>query len=267
MKLCLSSLAYIRCPIETAIERTSKLEFEAIEIMANRPHMLPEDYNDKEVARIASLLKSHNLKVAAITSSNGTPHWHFTHPNKRVRSAAVRHIKNCVDLASHLKAPIVEVVSGSPIIEGISEQDSWEWLLDELADCTDYAKRHKKIIGLEPEPGMVISSSDQADRMMREIGSNSIRLLIDIGHLHVTKEDIPRTVMKMKDKLVHVHIHDNDSTEDQHLVTGEGNINFKPIIEALQKISYSGYLSAEVKQGEGDSAATNTKEYLKNLLN
>lgn len=265
MKLCLSSLAYLHCPIETAIERTSKLGFEAIEIMANRPHMLPGDYSDKEVAKITSLLKSFNLKVPAITSANGTPQWHFTHPNKRVRSAAVKHVKQCVDLASQLKAPIVELVSGSPLMDG-TEQDSWEWFVDELGDCADYAKRHRKILGLEPEPGMVISSTNQADKMIREIGSNNVRLLIDIGHLNVTKEDTANSIVKMKDILVHIHIHDNDSTEDQHLPLGEGNINFKPIIESLRKVGYSGYISAEIKQDEGDSSAIKTKQYLETLL-
>jgi sugar phosphate isomerase/epimerase len=178
----------------------------------------------------------------------------------------VKHVKHCVDLASQLKAPVVELVSGSPLIEG-TEQDSWKWFRDELGECADYAKRHKKILGLEPEPGMVISSTDQADKMIREIGSNNIRLLIDIGHLNVTKEDTVNSIMKMKDKLVHVHIHDNDSTEDQHLPLGEGNINFKPIIEALRSASYAGYISAEIKQDEGDSSAINTKQYLETLLN
>ena len=267
MKLCLSSYAYLRYPIETAIERTSKLGYEAIEIFANRPQMLPEDYSPKEISKIASVIKSNNVKVAAITSANGTPQWHFTHPNKRVRSDAVKHVKRCVDLASDLKAPIVEVVTGSPFIEGTSQKEAWEWLKDGLGDCAEYARRHRKIIGLEPEPGNVISTSDLADKMVKELHANNVRLLLDIGHLHVVKENIPETVMKMKDKLVHVHIHDNDSTEDQHLVLGEGNIDFKPIIEALRKASYSGYLSSEVKQGEGDSSATKSLDYLRMLMN
>jgi len=267
LKLCLSSFAYIRYPIETAIDRTANLGYDAIEIVANRPHMLPEDYDNSQKKKILAQTKSLGLKVPAITSFNGTAQWHFTHPNPRVRSATVRHVKECVDLAVDLEAQFVEIVTGIPMIEGTKESDQWSWLKAELEDCADYAKSHKKIIGLEPEPGNLISTSDAADKMMQEINSPSLQLLLDIGHLHVVKEDVPKAVLKMKDKIVHVHIHDNDSTRDAHLIPGEGNIDFKAIIKALQQVNYTGYLSAELEQGEGDSSATRTKEYLQGLLN
>ncbi len=103
--------------------------------------------------------------------------------------------------------------------------------------------------------------------MLREVNSPGLQLLLDIGHLHVVKEDIPKSVLKMRDKIIHVHIHDNDSTRDAHLVPGEGNIDFKSIVKALREINYSGYLSAELEQGEGDTSAVRTKEYLLKLLN
>ncbi len=135
LKLCLSSFAYIRYPIEIAIDRTAKLGYDAIEIVANRPHMLPEDYDNSQKKKILSEAKSLGLKVAAITSFNGTPQWHFTHPNPRVRSATVRHVEECVDLAVDLEAPLVEIVTGTPMIEGTNERDQWNWLKAELEEC------------------------------------------------------------------------------------------------------------------------------------
>ncbi|MGD0423636.1 MAG: sugar phosphate isomerase/epimerase family protein, partial [Candidatus Bathyarchaeia archaeon] len=247
-------------------ERTAKLGYEAVEIEGNRPHMLPEDYTSSQTRKIRSLIESSGLKVAAITSCNGTSHWHFTHPNPKVRSATVRHVKACIDLASDLKAPLVQVLAGKPIFEGTSENESWIWLRDNLEECVRYAKSHRKIIGLEPEPGNVIWNSDLADKMIREVNMANLQLLIDIGHLHVVKENIPETVLKMGEKIAHVHVDDNDSTKDQHLIPGEGNIDFKPIIEALRQVGYSGYLSAEIEQGEGDTSAARAREYLQKLV-
>jgi len=266
MNLCLSSFAYIRYPIETAIERTAKSGYDAIEIVANRPHMLPEDYDNSQKKKILSQAKSLGLKVAMITSFNGTAQWHFTHPNPRVRSATVRHVKECVDLASDLEAPLVGITTGMPMIEGTSEKDQWKWLRAQLEECADYAKSHKKQIGLEPEPGNLISTSSLGEKMISEVNNPSLQLLMDIGHLHVMKEDIPKTVLRMRNKIIHIHIHDNDSTRDAHLVPGEGNIDFKAIVKALRETNYSGYLSAELEQGEGDVPVVRAREYILQLL-
>ncbi|MGO9643723.1 MAG: sugar phosphate isomerase/epimerase family protein [Candidatus Bathyarchaeia archaeon] len=267
MKLSLSSFSYSRWPIEHAIRQTAELGYDAIEIDANRPHMLPEDYPSEERRGIVSLINSTGVKVAAVAAFNGTAQWHFTNPNKRVRLSTIDHVKQCVDLASDLKAPIVEVVSGSPLIEGVGEKEAWHWLHGGLQECAEYAKSSGIIIGLEPEPDNVISNSRLADAIIREVGSSNLRFLLDIGHLNVVKENISQAVRKMKDNLAHVHIHDNDSTRDQHRIPGDGKIDFVSIINALRDIGYSGYLTVELEQGLiGDAPAIRAKRYLERIL-
>ena len=265
-KLCLSSFAYIRYPIEEAIQRTAKVGYDAIEIVANRPHVLPEDYTSRDLKRIAALVRDSGLKVPAITSFNGTAQWHFTHPNPKVRLATVRHVKECVDLAGEFDSPLVEIVTGTPMIEGVDQKDAWAWLRQDLGECADYAKSSGKAIGLEPEPGNVISTTDLAAQMIREVKSPGLKFLIDVGHLNVVKENIPESIRKTKGKLAHIHVHDNDSTKDQHLIPGEGNIDFKAIFAVLKEIGYNGYISAELEGAEGDDSAIAAKSFLDKML-
>ena len=87
LNLCLNTYAYIRYPIEVAMRKTARLGYKAVEIVANRPHMLPEDYSRVERQEILALARSLHVAIPAITSFNGTSQWHFAHPKAEVRRA------------------------------------------------------------------------------------------------------------------------------------------------------------------------------------
>jgi sugar phosphate isomerase/epimerase len=50
---------------------------------------------------------------------------------------------------------------------------------------------------------------------------------------------IERFLTAFKDKIVHVHAHDNDGKSDLHLGIGFGNIDWKNVTNALERISYN----------------------------
>ena len=48
------------------------------------------------------------------------------------------------------------------------------------------------------------------------------------------------------DRLVAFHLHDNDGSEDQHLIPGEGKIDWRRVVAGLRAAGYSGPLTMEV---------------------
>jgi sugar phosphate isomerase/epimerase len=266
MKLCLNTFAYIRYPIEAALQNTGRVGYRAVEIVANRPHLLPEDYSQEDRKQIASLARSLELDIPAVTSFNGTPQWHFAHPKREVRRSTTKHVKESVALAVELGASIVEVVSGVPHIDGVPPERAWAWMTEELAECADYAKKHGVKIGLEPEPGNVVSTTREAMLMSSEIASQGLGILLDTGHLNVVKEEIPNSIASARDRLIHVHVNDNNGETDQHLVPGDGMIDFRAVLEALHRIGYDKYLTIELEQSDGDSSALRSRKFIESLL-
>ncbi len=49
------------------------------------------------------------------------------------------------------------------------------------------------------------------------------------------------------DRLLALHLHDNDGEEDQHALPGTGTIAWKPLMEKLDRLGYQGALSLEVR--------------------
>lgn len=57
------------------------------------------------------------------------------------------------------------------------------------------------------------------------------------------------------DRLLTLHLHDNDGEEDQHALPGTGTIVWKSLMEKLDRLGYEGALSLEVRStGYADNA-------------
>ncbi|MDV2887661.1 sugar phosphate isomerase/epimerase, partial [Alkalihalophilus pseudofirmus] len=61
--------------------------------------------------------------------------------------------------------------------------------------------------------------------------------LIDTGHANLNGWDIPQVIKDVKNRLLALHLHDNNGTGDDHLPIGEGTIQWKEIFSAINEDS------------------------------
>jgi sugar phosphate isomerase/epimerase len=73
-------------------------------------------------------------------------------------------------------------------------------------------------------------------------------------------------IKDLKSYLVHVHINDNSGLADEHLVPGNGVIDFEAIINALHGIGYDGYLALEPLVRDPIKAFKDSKRYISRFL-
>jgi sugar phosphate isomerase/epimerase len=70
---------------------------------------------------------------------------------------------------------------------------------------------------------------------------------MDIGHQHFFSElDAVEWVRRMQNRLLHVHLHDNDGTGDKHWSIGRGTIDFEAFFAALMRYVPQATISLEV---------------------
>ena len=74
----------------------------------------------------------------------------------------------------------------------------------------------------------------------------ALGILLDTGHAHINGEPLDQVVLSLQDVPFHIHIDDNDGDIDAHLIPGAGNIDFAPLVGALGRIDYQGFISAEL---------------------
>lgn len=70
---------------------------------------------------------------------------------------------------------------------------------------------------------------------------------LDIGHAEMKGLNTSAVEMieKLDNRLLALHIHDNDKWHDSHQIPFSMDVDFVPIVKALKKINYSGYFTLE----------------------
>jgi len=83
------------------------------------------------------------------------------------------------------------------------------------------------------------------DKLNAAAGKNAFGLCLDIGHLQLVAKDIRKFAPILGQRIVCLHIHDNNARTDQHLAPFAGTTNWKNVCAALKESGYAGDLCFE----------------------
>jgi sugar phosphate isomerase/epimerase len=249
--------------LEAALCRIAANGFEAVELVGTRPHFLPEDFPGDELLRIRDLLEELGLQVVAIAPFSAGSHWHYTAANRRVRTSTVAHVKACIDMARALRCPVVQSITGAPVIQDVSRSEAWAWAREGLRECAEYADASGIRIGLEAEGNTLVRTSNDILEMLADVDRPGLGALFDIGHANMLSEDDPVTAAAaLGPYLVHCHAHDNDGLRDTHDAIGSGTLDWPRLARALVVANYEGALTVEVGAPNPDGVASEGKDIL-----
>ena len=153
--------------------------------------------------------------------------------------------------------------------DGCDDQTATERLLQSLPPLLEKAKSTGVPLALEPEPGMAVATTEQGMEVVRRIGDPMLGLTVDVGHVHCNSEgDVPSILKSVGDRLFNVHVEDMKAGVHDHLMFGEGEMDFPPIFKALQTMSYRKGVYVELSRHAHDAVAAATKAmaFLKPLV-
>jgi sugar phosphate isomerase/epimerase len=129
-------------------------------------------------------------------------------------------------------------------------------LVDSCLRLCDQAATLDVQLAFEPEPGMFIDTMDKFQELFERVNHPAFGLTLDIGHLHCMGEPIVETIHRWKDVLWNVHIEDMRRGVHEHLMFGEGEIDFPPVLAALKEIGYTGGVHVELSRHSHDAVET-----------
>jgi len=195
-------------------------------------------------------------------------------PNENDRARRVEFLKRAIDTARLIEAKCVSLWSGVSH-DGASFDESSQRLVAGLAEVLAYAQRKQVLLAFEPEPGMLIHSLGAYARLKQQLADagaplDALRLTIDIGHLHCQNETpIADKLREWRDEVVNIHIEDMRDGLHEHLMFGDGQIKFPPIIAALRETGYDGPLNVELSRHSHQApiAAQQAYVFLNTLIN
>jgi L-ribulose-5-phosphate 3-epimerase len=156
-------------------------------------------------------------------------------------------LRLAVDVAVDLGAEAVSFWSGIPPSH-VDPAAAWERLVAGCASLIGYADRRGVRLGFEPEPGMLVENLAGYHRLRAALGDpEPLGLTLDIGHCRCNEPvPVPDCVRLAGPRLVHVQIDDMRRGRHEHLEFGAGEIDFPPVLAALDEVGYGGLVAVEL---------------------
>lgn len=177
-------------------------------------------------------------------------------PRIEDREARLQFLCKAVDLAAELDSDAVSFWSGTACDEA-GFPVHLQLLADGCCRLADYAADRKVRLAFEPEPGMFIDTMPRFAELFDEVAHPSFGLTLDIGHLHCQGElPMAEHIERWRDRLWNVHIEDMRQGVHDHLLFGEGEIDFAPVLAALKRIDYAFGVYVELSRHSHNAVET-----------
>jgi hydroxypyruvate isomerase len=118
--------------------------------------------------------------------------------------------------------------------------------VDNLRIGADKARGHGVTLLIEPlntrsAPGYFLTRSQQAIDIIAEVDRPNVKLMFDVFHLQIMEGDIVTRLEKLLPLIGHVQI----AAVPSRAEPDEGEINYRAVLDCLERIGYQGIVGAE----------------------
>jgi L-ribulose-5-phosphate 3-epimerase len=169
-------------------------------------------------------------------------------PDPARRAFRADFLCRAIDLARELGAECVSLWSGRPL-DSIAEDQALDRLAAGLKPVMERAEAASMPIAFEPEPGMFIDTFTRFLQLDERIRHPLFQLTVDLGHVHCIEDGaIADHLMRWGPRIINIHIEDMVRGVHEHLMFGEGTMDFPPIFAALREIGYDRGLHVELSR-------------------
>lgn len=251
MKLAFSSNAFGRFGLVDTIAILATIGYEGIEIMADVPHAYPPTLGRREIEAIRAALSLHgmavsNLNAFMLRAIGGIHHPSWIEKDPLLRRRRIEHTHNCIDLADSLGVGMLSTEPGGPL-DGMEPAEGLELFRQGLAEIEGHAREKQVQILIEPEPELLIETSAQFRVFFSDLDPEVFGLNFDIGHFFCVGEDPAPLIGELAPFIRHFHLEDiADSRVHHHLLPGKGALDFECIVDAINCIDYTGFVTVEL---------------------
>jgi len=258
-KLGLHSLLYPLHTLEESVSRLLRFGVDCIELVLDFPHVAPQDFSRELASRIRSIAGSQvDFSIhAPIFEIN------LSSPYEVIRRHSVESVVRSVEVASWLGSRVVTIHPPPPPPSFWGERalaTLQERFASSIKECLKSAEDRGVLLCLEntPESGELFY---QYFNTMRGLAPENSCISFDVGHAFIlanasgyvgavgslAEKLVALEIIRLRDFIAHVHVHDNDGLRDLHLPPTYGNIDFGPILQALRDIDFNGQMILEVR--------------------
>jgi sugar phosphate isomerase/epimerase len=177
----------------------------------------------------------------------------FATPNKEARAKDVQHVKEWIEVAAKLGAPVLRVFAGDLVEKKgeapkeIEREKVAEWLVEELKICVEHAQKFGVLIGIQNHWDW-LQTSEQVIKIVKMVDSEWFGAIVDTGYF--LTPDPYKDIAAVTPYAVNFQVKEKLDGQEMKVKT-----DMKRIVQIARQAGYRGYLPIETlskKSGEDD---------------
>ncbi|MDC0274100.1 sugar phosphate isomerase/epimerase [Planctomycetaceae bacterium] len=244
-----------KLPIEDCIDLAAEAGFDAVEIL--HIQMTREDNDYLQMLKRRAF--ANGIALCGFSTHQG-----FVSPDKARRQANIDHTLKCIELAYRLGIPTIRVNTGrwgttksfdqlmadkglEPRLEGYTDQEGFEWVIDSLEKCLKKAEECGVVLGLENHWGLG-RTAEGVLKIVDAIDSPWLQATLDTGNF---LENMYEQQKLMAPKTVYVQAKTYYGGGTWYTL----DIDYDRVAQTLREANYRGYISLEFEGKEDPKTA------------
>jgi len=257
---------------DTVLAAAASAGFETVHynmVCSGLPAM-PDAIAPDVTTEIANAAHRHELSICGVSGT-----FNMIHPDPSVRHTGLARLDVIAGSAHAIGTNLITLCTGTrdPDDQWRGHPDNagreaWRDLCATMTEAVAIAEAHDVVMGIEPELANVVSSAASARRLIDELQSDRIRIVIDPANLldDATRGEQRRIISEAIDQLADLIVvaHAKDRAPEGSVTSpGKGVIDFDHYLAELQRIGFQGPL---VAHGFTARDAENVARFLRGRL-
>jgi D-psicose/D-tagatose/L-ribulose 3-epimerase len=202
---------------------------------------------DFDTGRMLASLNENGLVCSSVCGLFGAGR-DMRGPDQASIRGGIEYTKDCIDIASEMKAgvvvgPLYSVVGRAAMETEENRKKQWALVVDGLKEACEHAEKKGIELGLEPLNRFetdFMNVADDALRMVADVGSDRLGLHLDTFHMSHEEKSSADAIRRAGKSLFHVHASENDRG-----TPGTGQVHWDAVAAALKEINYDRWVVIE----------------------
>ena len=208
---------------------------------------MPAALTNRQTAEVAAATRATGQQIFAISGT-----WNMIHPDPAQRAAGLQRLAVLAAHAAAMGTNLITLCTGTRDATDQwrhhpdnTSQDAWADLLAAFEAAIQIADQHDILLGVEPELANVVNSAAAARRLIDQLQSPRLRIVLDPANLFEVAPDprdlIARATDLLADRLILAHAKDR-APDGSFATAGKGVIDFGHFLTRLKTAGFSGPL-------------------------
>ena len=239
-KIGLSMLFCLGEGFPLMVKHLEELETHYIELVDDGLHML-DDKRAEALNRIAGALNIEYTVHAPLADIN------IAASDRNLRRFVMKRLEKSMQFAHQLDCLLWIFHPGSrSAISSFYPGLDWQVNLESIRTLLALGRKYNVRIAIENIPEIfpsLLKSVNDFSKLYEQLGED-IGMVLDVGHANVNGQT-EEFMDKFGDKIVHIHVSDNDGKQDSHFGIGKGCVDWQGFAKSIKRMHFRGVIMVE----------------------